>query len=371
MKLNKHRLVSVLLLAIPTFTLSAQATQVVTSQTQQHPLGFTLSDKLPSPKGKETGRGQPIEDLVVKYAADYENDPYLKEQVVQFRRWEWQDLYRTLDEKAHTRPNYLNTYRIQAEAYLINKDYKEALSQLDQILRQNPQDLQALAVSVLAARVLEDDTQIQARLVALQKRAPQAAQAVGSFLKFTDDVLAHPFSGEPSQNLDFDAIAVFGQSPNADGTPSKGLLARLEKTKEMAEKYPKAKLILSGGPVKTKFAESDVMAKWLIKQGINQDRLLLDPVARDTPGNAIGMVELFKQHNLHRILGVGTLQHIPRATAVLKGYADYVGYPIEIDGVGGGNPPSPAAKQIEALYTYVNVARSMGLFTLGDFKRFE
>lgn len=330
-----------------------------------------LSGILPAPEGKEAGRGRPIEDLVVRYGADYEDDPYLRDQVVQFRRWEWKDLYVELDEKAGERPDYLSTYRLQVEAYLINKNYREALSQLDQILRRDPGDLHALGVSILAAKTLGDEVEVQRRLVALEKRSPEAARAVAYFLEFTEDVLNHPFGAVPTQSLEFDAIAVFGQSPNSDGTPSKGLLDRLEKAKEMALRYPRAKIVLSGGPVRTPYAESDVMAKWLIENGVDEDRLLLDPAARDTPGNAIGMVELFKRYKLTRILGVGTQLHIPRATAVLKGYGEYVGYPMQVDGVGGGDPPRDDKKRAEVLYTYVNVARVMGLFTLGDFKRFE
>ncbi|OOF66035.1 YdcF family protein [Rodentibacter sp. Ppn85] len=368
MKMFKtRRLFTALLLGMGAFSLSGcvQNTQDIS------PLGFTLSNVIEAPKGKETGRGEAIEHLVVKYAQDYENDPYLRDDVKAFRHWEWQKLYRSLDQKVKEKPDYLNTYRLQAEAYLINKDYRQALSQLDQILRRKPDDLHALAVSILAAKTLEDETQVKQRLNALEKRSPQAAQAMQDIFRFTENILQQPFSDQPQSQLSFDAIAVFGQSPNPDGSPSKGLLQRLEKTKEMAAKYPNAKLVLSGGPVKTPYAESDVMAKWLKENGVNPNRFLLDPIARDTPGNAIGMVKLFKQHNLHTVLGVGTQLHIPRATAVLKGYADYVGYPIKIDGVGGGNPPSTEKKQIEALYTYVNVARSMGLFTLSDFQRFQ
>lgn len=101
---------------------------------------------------------------------------------------------------------------------------------------------------------------------------------------------------------------------------------------------------------------------------LKKDRLLLDPVARDTPGNAVGIIKLMQTYNGKKVLGIGTLQHIPRATAVLKGYAQHIGYPIEMDSVGGGKPATPGKAKIEALYTYVNVARSMGLFELGDFK---
>lgn len=48
------------------------------------------------------------------------------------------------------------------------------------------------------------------------------------------------------------------------------MLDRLQKTKEMAQKFPQAKIIVSGGAVKTEFAEADVMAKWLSENGIEK-----------------------------------------------------------------------------------------------------
>ena len=329
---------------------------------------FTLSKVLPAPKGKADGRGEPIENLVIKYAQDYANDPYLKDDVTNFRRWYWQAMYASLDKKVKERPEYLNTYRLQAEAYLINKEYKEALSQLDQILRQNPRDVHALAVSVLASRALENPEQENARLQALKQLNPKVAERMAQFLKFTEQTIFARYGTEPQTAMIPDTIAVFGSSPNKDGSPSPQLLDRLQKTKEMAEKYPHAKIILSGGPVKTEFSEADVMAKWLTENGVAKDRLLLDPVARDTPGNVIGIINFMKEYNGKKVLGIGTLLHIPRATAVLKGYALHINYPIEIEGVGGGEVASPEKQKIEALYTYINVARSMGLFELGDFK---
>lgn len=329
---------------------------------------FPLAKVLPAPKGKEDGRGVPIEHLVIQYAPDYIDDPYLKEDVLNFRRWHWQAMYASLDRKVKEKPTYLNTYRLQAEAYFVNKEYREALSQLDQILRQNPRDVHALAMSVLAARVLEDREQENARFVALRQLDQNVAQRMADFLAFTEQTLAANYSNEPQTAMIPDTIAVFGSTPNKDGTPSPLLLDRLQKTREMAQKFPQAKIIVSGGAVKTEFAEAEVMAKWLSENGIEKDRILLDPVARDTPGNAIGIINIMRTYNGKKVLGIGTLQHIPRATAVLKGYARHIGYLIEMDSVGGGKPATPEKAKIEAVYTYVNVARAMGLFELGDFK---
>ena len=139
----------------------------------------------------------------------------------------------------------------------------------------------------------------------------------------------------------------------------------------MAEKYPDAKIVLSGGPVKTEYAEADVMAKWLKENGISEDRLLLDDQARDTPGNAMGMVELFKTINAHKILCVGTIMHCPRAMTVLLVYGKAIGYEMQLDAVGGGDQPTNTQKNTERLYTYVNALRAGYFYTKEDFNDYK
>lgn len=336
-------------------------------------IGFGFYSELPAPGAKDDGRGEPLEKLISNYGDSYANDSILSEDVVRFRRWEWQDLYKSLDQKAQENPDYLNTYRLQAEVYLVNKNYKEAFSQLDRILRRDPSDIHALSLSILAAKVTGEKEQVKNRLAALKYISPEAEEAVHNVLKFSDSNNAKKVNYGSDQLTDMvpDVIAVFGQSPNPDGTPSPALITRLEKTKEMAERYPDIPIVLSGGPVRYEYAEADVMAKWLVENGISADRLILDDIARDTPGNAVGMVKAFKEFGAKKVLAVGTILHLPRATTVLKVYADAVGYDITIDSAGGGTPPSGSKQEGERLYTYVNALRAGFLYTKDDFDKFS
>lgn len=336
-------------------------------------IGFDFYTELPAPGGKADGRGEPLEKLISNYGDSYVNDSILSEDVIRFRRWEWRELYKSLDKKAQENPYHLKTYRLQAEVYLVNKNYKEALSQLDRILRKDPGDIHALSLSILAAKVTGEKEQVKNRLAALKYISPEAEEAVHNVLKFSDANNAKKvnYGSDQLTNMVPDVIAVFGQSPNPDGTPSPALLTRLEKTKEMAERYPDIPIVLSGGPVRYKYAEADVMAKWLIENGINPDRLILDDIARDTPGNAVGMVKAFKEIGARKVLAIGTILHLPRATTVLKVYADTVGYDITIDSAGGGTSPSESKKEVERLYTYVNALRAGFLYTKDDFNKFS
>ena len=138
------------------------------------------------PEPKADGRGEPLERLVPGYAADFENDAYLKNDVTSFRRWEWTKLYNSLNKKNQEQPNNLNIYRVQIEAYLINQQYREALSQADQILRRAPTDLHALASSVLAARILNMKTLEEERMGALKGISALAANDLQKVLNLVE-----------------------------------------------------------------------------------------------------------------------------------------------------------------------------------------
>lgn len=336
-------------------------------------LGFDFYEQLVAPGSKENGRGEPIEKLVSNYGESYINDELLKEDVIRFRRWEWKELYASLNEKAINYPNHLNVYRLQAEVYLVNKNYKEALSQLDKLLRIDPLDKHALTLSILASKVIGEQEQFEKRLAVLKWLDKELYQAVNDvFIKADElNVKNVKYGTQQLTAMVPDAIAVFGQSPNPNGSVSSQLLLRLQKAKEMAEKYPKAKLVLTGGPVKYAYPEADVMAKWLLDNGISKDRLILDDIARDTPGNAIGLVKAFKEINAHKILVIGTVLHLPRATTVLTVHGETVGYPMTIDSAGGDEKSLPSKQEEERLYTYVNAMRAAYLYTKEDFDNFK
>ncbi|WP_367618405.1 YdcF family protein [Luteococcus sp.] len=129
-------------------------------------------------------------------------------------------------------------------------------------------------------------------------------------------------------------------------------------------------MVLSGAAVKTPYAEADVMEKWLVEQGVNPGRIIKDDRARDTVGNAMGMVRIFQQYDIHDVLLVGTIQHLPRATTTTLALADRYGWELNVDTAGGGERPDPASQVGERQYTYVTAARAAGLYEKDDFAKF-
>lgn len=329
---------------------------------------YTLTEEKAMPIPPAQGRGEPMEDLVPMYGSDYEEDPMLGDLVSNYRRWEWPTLYAKLDQIVRENPDYLDAYCFQAEVYMINQNYEAALSQIDQVLLQNPGDIHGLGLSTILMHILGNKEGEAERLSALRAVSPEAAADVQTLLSDVEESLAQSYGSQLQTDMVPEAIIVFGQTPKPDGTPSAGLLSRLERTLELAQRFPEASVIVSGGDVKTEYTEASVMKEWLMQQGVEGERILLDEMARDTYGNAIGSLALCEEIEAHKAAVVATIFHLPRAVTTMKLYAEHKGYPLELDWAGGGE--QSVADEGERLYTFVNGARAVGLFTKGDFENY-
>ena len=71
-----------------------------------------------------------------------------------------------------------------------------------------------------------------------------------------------------------------------NGKPAPDLLARLDTAKAYLEKYPEARLILTGGNAdESGRTEADVMRDLLVERGVAEDRLILEDQAKTTKEN--------------------------------------------------------------------------------------
>lgn len=351
-------------------------------------LEFALTDPMPVPSAKESStRGEAIENLVTVYATSYESDKYLAEQVKMFRQWRWEELYTSLAQKAQENPGHLNTYRLQAEVYLTNSKYNEALAALDNILRVNHDDIYALGLSAYVKHFMGNEEQSEQRLLALKNVSEECYQDLVSLMEKVDTWRneEHGNGLENTENLPYDAITVLGVSPTASGELTASAVLRLKEAVKAAYFCPDAKIIISGGPVDYEFAEATVMKEYLLKNStdlaiglglepegstweIAEDRILLDLEARDTVGNAIGIFKHIDEYGFDNLLIVASAGQVMRADCIFKAYAEANHYDIIIHSASSGNVE---AKSNEYKYVYVGAARAYGLFTLEDYSRYQ
>ena len=351
-------------------------------------LEFALTDPMPVPAAKAgSDRGEAIENLVTLYATSYENDPYLAEDVKLFRQWRWEELYASLDRKAKEEPLHLNTFRMQAEVYLTNSKYNEALAALDSILRVHHDDIYALALSAYIKHFMGNEEQAQQRLQALRNVSEECYQDMVDLISkvYTWRNEEHGTGLDNTENLNYDVIAVLGVSPTATGGLSASAVLRLKEAVKAAYYCPNAVIVISGGPIDYEFAEAEVMRDYLLKWSnelaislelvpegsdwkIDESRILVDLEARDTVGNVIGIFKVIEGKNYKNMLVVASTGQIMRANCLFKAYVDAHGIDMQISTVGSGNVE---AGNNEYKYAYVGAARTYGLFTMDDFAKYK
>lgn len=351
-------------------------------------LEFALTDPMPVPAAKEgSDRGEAIENLVTLYATSFEDDPYLAEDVKLFRQWKWAELYASLDQKAKEEPLHLNTFRMQAEVYLTNSKYNEALAALDSVLRVNHDDIYALALSAYVKHFMGNEEQSQQRLQALRNVSEECYQDMVELIEKVDGWRneEHGTGLDNTENLNYDVIGVLGVSPTPTGGLSASAVLRLKEALKAAYYCPEAIIVISGGPIDYEFSEAQVMRDYLLKWSndlaialelepegstwkLDENRVFMDEQARDTVGNAFGIYKVIEEKQCKNLLIVASTGHVMRANCIFKAYADARGIDIQISTAGSGNVE---AGDNQYKYAYVGAASAYGLFTVDDFEQYK
>ncbi len=132
------------------------------------------------------------------------------------------------------------------------------------------------------------------------------------------------FNAAPKAGLDY--IIVLGAQVKKDG-PSYVLQYRLDKAKDYLTENPTTKCIVSGGQgLNEPFSEAEGMAKYLIEQGISEDRIIKEDKSQSTKENiinsskyiesdaSVGIItnnfHMFRALQISRKYGVGNISGI-------------------------------------------------------------
>ena len=122
-----------------------------------------------------------------------------------------------------------------------------------------------------------------------------------------------------------DAIIVFGNTVNPDGTPSPRLRARLDVAVSEFRHATSSYVLVSGALGKEGFDESLVMKQYLLTQGVPEDHLLQDPNGVTTEATAQDAKKILAEHHLTSVLVTSQFFHIARAVVAFQ----TVGIPVQ------------------------------------------
>jgi MYXO-CTERM domain-containing protein len=132
-------------------------------------------------------------------------------------------------------------------------------------------------------------------------------------------------------------------SPARHTVAMSGAAERITDTAVMAVRYPKARIVLSGGT--GRFAdpgentESGLTKKLLVEFGIPADRIEVEDKSRTTAENAALTLAMLKPKPGERWLLVTSASHMPRAVGAFRAVGfDVIPYPVDYHTMGPGYP---------------------------------
>lgn len=132
-------------------------------------------------------------------------------------------------------------------------------------------------------------------------------------------------------------IAVMGYQLNPDGSMKEELVGRLTKAKSLADKYPNSYILVTGGGTASsnrEATEAGQMAKWLIKEGVDEKRIIVEDKSKDTADNSVFSYEIIKRDypSIKKTVIVTSDFHIPMAGMFFEAQYILDGKQIEVIG---------------------------------------
>lgn len=132
-------------------------------------------------------------------------------------------------------------------------------------------------------------------------------------------------------------IAVMGYQLNPDGSMKEELVGRLTKAKSLADKYPNSYILVTGGGTASsnrEATEAGQMAKWLIKEGVDEKRIIVEDKSKDTADNSVFSYEIIKRDypSIKKTVIVTSDFHIPMAGLFFEAQYILDGKQIEVIG---------------------------------------
>lgn len=250
-------------------------------------------------------------------------------------------------------------------------EYPEfAIEIFQEAITYEPTNLYALSMLLVQKNAAQDtQEEIEIHQKMLKDRAPDLYHKLHFLLTFIKKYSEYQHIPEIDSPLEL--ICVCGYWLNPDGTISGQLEKRLRKTIELSMKYPKAKILVSGGSVYNKYVEAIEMRRELIRAGIEEERIVALQQARDTVGNIVEFSEYIQPRNFHSICVVTSLDHLPRSWMALYVALQKIGYDAQVVGAAVQENLDVEDLDREKQYSYQTVLRVAEFFTKQDIERQE
>jgi uncharacterized SAM-binding protein YcdF (DUF218 family) len=123
-----------------------------------------------------------------------------------------------------------------------------------------------------------------------------------------------------TQQQTFDVILVLGNPANDNGSIATVARSRVIEGIRQYRAGAAPRLLMTGGAVKNKFAEGNVMRQFAISQGVPADEVFAETQSRNTIQNVFYSYQIMQAHHWTSAMVVSSPTHIRRASLILSHY---------------------------------------------------
>ena len=208
------------------------------------------------------------------------------------------------------------------------------------------------------------DVDIQRCLTELKELNPELGEAFTNIMDYWiyADTTMPIYSDFLPDGLPTDnslCIVTLGyQLDQTTGEMQQELIDRLIVTLNSATKYPNAYIVVTGGgtsPADPSKTEGEEMAKWLIANGVDENRIIVENKAPTTVGNATNTFRLLKEKpEVKSIAMISSASHIQRAVAIFQAVFQLEAYKANTDAIEILNNTSCPVDRQEKLSQQIN-----------------
>lgn len=260
-----------------------------------------------------------------------------------------------------------------ANAQIYNSKLDQAIKLFEQALRAAPDDLDINTYLAIWQLVKGDQSASRNYLAKVADRNSGRAADLNKIIARVQRISAAPLQTQLSddQARAFEqgksAIVTLGYLLNPDGSMDKILLGRLQTTLDLAKKYPKALIVVTGGVPQNRQTEGKLMAQWLVEHGIEKSRIIEENYATSTVENALYSSYALARHGIEQALLVSSASHVRRGQTLLEIASEQNG-PSKLNVVSVSYPDKPLADlakvgESELIGIYRDALRTYGLWS--------
>ncbi|MDQ1000462.1 tetratricopeptide (TPR) repeat protein [Neobacillus niacini] len=212
-----------------------------------------------------------------------------------------------------------------ASTQIIQKKTPEALQTYKQILNLDPNHFNANLLYGVYSKVNGDNSSYKSSISNLKQIDAKKTNEYLQKLETTETILDENLNTSAPADLPQKdhAIVILGYALAEDGSMREPLIERLKAGLAIAKQYPNSKIIVTGGVPKQGITEADAMSNWLISQGIEKDRIILENKSTDTVENGLFSTAILDKEGIKDVTLVTSASHMRRALTVFKEASDF------------------------------------------------